>query len=86
MSCYGNKILHTPNLDRLANEGVRFNNCFVTNSLCAPRPSHRRSPAASPTSTTSTATPKAATRIEKMTPGIPTYPEAVAAGGLPHRA
>src|SRR3981081_4690945 len=36
MSCYGNKILHTPNLDRLASEGVRFNNCFVTNSLSAP--------------------------------------------------
>jgi arylsulfatase A-like enzyme len=30
------QILHTPNLDRLANEGIRFNNCFVTNSLCAP--------------------------------------------------
>src|SRR6185369_16217512 len=36
MSCYGNKILQTPNLDRLASEGTRFNNCFVTNSLCAP--------------------------------------------------
>ena len=36
MSCAGNKILKTPNMDRLANEGVRFANCFVTNSLCAP--------------------------------------------------
>jgi arylsulfatase A-like enzyme len=26
----------TPNLDRLANEGVRFRNAFVVNSLCAP--------------------------------------------------
>jgi arylsulfatase A-like enzyme len=36
MSCAGNPIIHTPNLDRLAAEGVRFTNCFCTNSLCAP--------------------------------------------------
>ncbi len=36
MSCAGNRILRTPNLDRLAAGGVRFSNCFVTNSLCAP--------------------------------------------------
>lgn len=36
MSCAGNKVLRTPNLDRLAGEGVRFRNAFVTNSLCAP--------------------------------------------------
>jgi arylsulfatase A-like enzyme len=28
--------LKTPNLDRLAGEGVRFRNAFVTNSLCSP--------------------------------------------------
>jgi arylsulfatase A-like enzyme len=36
MSCAGNRIIRTPNLDRLAREGVRFDNCFCTNSLCAP--------------------------------------------------
>jgi arylsulfatase A-like enzyme len=36
MSCEGNPILRTPNMDRLAASGVRFANCFVTNSLCAP--------------------------------------------------
>lgn len=36
MSCYDSKINKTPNMDRIANEGVRFNNCFCTNSLCAP--------------------------------------------------
>src|SRR4051812_49168021 len=36
MSCAGNRYLQTPNLDRLAREGVRFTNCFCTNSLCAP--------------------------------------------------
>jgi arylsulfatase A-like enzyme len=36
MSCYGSKINETPNLDRIAREGMRFENCFVTNSLCGP--------------------------------------------------
>ncbi len=36
MSCYGSRINQTPNIDRIANEGVRFDNCFCTNSLCAP--------------------------------------------------
>jgi arylsulfatase A-like enzyme len=36
MGCAGNRIIRTPNLDRLAKEGVRFDNCFCTNSLCAP--------------------------------------------------
>jgi arylsulfatase A-like enzyme len=36
MSCAGNTILKTPNIDRIARQGARFNNMFVTNSLCAP--------------------------------------------------
>jgi arylsulfatase A-like enzyme len=36
MSCYGSVVNKTPNLDRIANEGVRFDNCFVTNSICTP--------------------------------------------------
>jgi arylsulfatase A-like enzyme len=36
LSCYGSKINRTPNLDRLAKEGMRFDNCFCTNSICAP--------------------------------------------------
>ena len=36
MSCYGSKINKTPNLDRIANEGMLFQNCFATNSLCGP--------------------------------------------------
>ena len=31
----GNPIIRTPNLDRLAREGVRFDNMFVTTSICA---------------------------------------------------
>src|SRR5579864_524611 len=36
ISAYGSKINQTPNLDRIAKEGMRFNNCFVTNSICTP--------------------------------------------------
>lgn len=36
LSCAGNRFLKTPNLDRIAEEGVRFAQAFVTNSLCSP--------------------------------------------------
>jgi len=36
MSCAGHPFLKTPNLDRLAAEGARFANAFVTTSLCSP--------------------------------------------------
>jgi arylsulfatase A-like enzyme len=36
MSCYGSRINETPQLDRIANEGMRLDNCFCTNSICAP--------------------------------------------------
>jgi arylsulfatase A-like enzyme len=36
LSCYGSRINKTPNLDRIARQGMRFANCFVTNSLCGP--------------------------------------------------
>jgi arylsulfatase A-like enzyme len=36
MSCYGSKINKTPNLDRIAKEGMRFLNCFAVNSICTP--------------------------------------------------
>ena len=36
LSCAGNRILQTPHMDRIANEGVRFSQAFVSNSLCSP--------------------------------------------------
>jgi len=36
MSCYGSRINTTPNIDRIAKDGIRFENCFCTNSICAP--------------------------------------------------
>ena len=36
ISAYGSRINHTSNLDRIAAGGVRFDNCFCTNSICTP--------------------------------------------------
>src|SRR5579864_5676012 len=36
ISAYGSKINQTPNLDRIAREGMRFENCFCVNSICTP--------------------------------------------------
>jgi arylsulfatase A-like enzyme len=36
VSAYGYGINLTPNIDRIAREGLRFNNCFVTNSISGP--------------------------------------------------
>jgi arylsulfatase A-like enzyme len=36
MGAYGNRILKTPNMDRIGEEGVRFEEAFVTCSLCVP--------------------------------------------------
>jgi arylsulfatase A-like enzyme len=36
LGVYGNKVLKTPHLDRIGNEGLRFDQAFVTNALCLP--------------------------------------------------
>lgn len=36
ISAYGSNLIQTPNIDRLATEGMRFTNACVTNSICAP--------------------------------------------------
>jgi arylsulfatase A-like enzyme len=38
ISAYGDprKLIDTPNIDRIAREGMRFNRCLVTNSICGP--------------------------------------------------
>jgi len=35
LSCYGNKQVYTPNLDRLAAQGVRYDSAFVTAPVCS---------------------------------------------------
>ncbi len=36
LGCLGNPLAHTPNLDRLAAESVRFDQCFTQSPVCAP--------------------------------------------------
>ncbi len=36
VGCYGADPSHTPNIDKLAEEGVRFTNCFTPSSVCTP--------------------------------------------------
>ena len=36
LGCTGNKEIRTPNIDRLAKEGIRFENFFCTSPVCSP--------------------------------------------------
>jgi arylsulfatase A-like enzyme len=36
VSAYGSAINRTPNLDRIAAGGIRFDRCYATNSICTP--------------------------------------------------
>ena len=36
ISAYNKTLISTPNIDRIANEGILFKNCFVGNSICSP--------------------------------------------------
>lgn len=36
LGCYGQKRIKTPNIDRLAAEGIRFTQCYAGSTVCAP--------------------------------------------------
>jgi arylsulfatase A-like enzyme len=36
ISAYGSRVNQTPNIDRIAQGGMKFTHCFVTNSICTP--------------------------------------------------
>ncbi len=36
LGCYGNPVIRTPNLDRMADEGMRFTQFYVAASVCTP--------------------------------------------------
>lgn len=36
LSCFGHPHIRTPNLDRLANEGIRLTNCYAAAPVCSP--------------------------------------------------
>ena len=35
LSCYGTKGIHTPHVDKLASEGIRYQNAFTTSPVCS---------------------------------------------------
>jgi Sulfatase len=36
VGCYGNQVVRTPNIDKLAREGVKFNRVFAASPTCSP--------------------------------------------------
>lgn len=36
LGCYGQKVIQTPNIDRMAAEGIRFTECYTGSPVCAP--------------------------------------------------
>lgn len=36
ISAYDSSLISTPNIDRLAENGIRFDNCYCTNAICSP--------------------------------------------------
>ena len=36
LGCYGTAHAHTPSLDRLAEQGALFEQCYVQNTICSP--------------------------------------------------
>ena len=36
VGCYGNEKMKTPNLDRLAHEGIRYENAYTCQPVCGP--------------------------------------------------
>jgi arylsulfatase A-like enzyme len=36
LGCYGNREIRTPNIDRLAEQGMLFTNCYSSNAVCSP--------------------------------------------------
>ena len=36
LSCFGSQAIHTPNLDAMAEDGVRLNNFYASSPVCSP--------------------------------------------------
>src|SRR5882724_5765427 len=36
LGCYGQRVIKTPNIDRLAAQGIRFSDCYAGSTVCAP--------------------------------------------------
>ncbi len=87
MGCAGNKELRTPNLDRLAASGTRFDSFFCTSPVCSPARASiftGRIPSQHGVHdwlVGSNDSSRARTEEERFLAGQPTYPEALAKAG-----
>ena len=36
LNCYGHPYIQSPNIDKLAQEGIRYTNCYAAASVCSP--------------------------------------------------
>jgi len=36
LGCYGQETIQTPNIDKLASQGMRFTDCYAGSTVCAP--------------------------------------------------
>ena len=84
LSCYGNEIIRTPNLDRLAARGTRFANAFCTNALCAPSRATVLTGAFSHIHGIR-GNSEVAGQVEVLDPEIPTFPELLQRAGYQTR-
>ena len=66
LGCYGSKTISTPNIDRMAKEGIRFTDCYSGDTVCA-----------SARSTLMTGYHKGHTPVRGNSGGIPLFPEDV---------
>ena len=64
LGCYGSKTIKTPNIDRMAKEGIRFTDCYSGDTVCA-----------SARSTLMTGYHKGHTPVRGNSGGIPLFPE-----------
>ena len=64
LGCYGSKTIHTPNIDRMAAEGLRFTDCYSGDAVCA-----------GSRSTLMTGLHKGHTPVRGNSGGIPLFPE-----------
>ena len=73
MSLTGKAVIQTPNMDRLAAEGVWFKNAFCTNSLCAPARATILTGCLSNVNGIM-GNSESKDRIEELDPNLPTFP------------
>jgi arylsulfatase A len=66
LGCYGSKTIQTPNIDKMAEQGIRFTDCYSGDTVCA-----------SARSTLMTGTHKGHTPVRGNSGGIPLLPEDV---------